>query len=162
MKLLSILLTLALLAFTLGGCGYPKHLDPLLLTFPTKDLARLSAEARAKDIGGLVYTVANTHSMEPVLMGGDLIVVDTRVAYEDVKLGQVINYHAEWAPPPLPTVTHRATVRDSSGLLVEGDNVVPDINPATGQDLHAESSWRVTKTNYVGVVDTIYRVKADK
>jgi hypothetical protein len=157
LSLVLFLIAVALLAF--GGCGYPKHIDPLLLTYPSARVAELSAQARAKDIGGLVYKVANTHSMEPVLMGDDYIVVDTRVPYEQVKIGQVINYHADWQPPPLPTVTHRAVVRDKDGLLVEGDNVRPEIDPRTGQDIHSEARWRVTKDSYVGVVDTIYRVQ---
>ena len=152
------LLSVAFLCLS-PGCGYPKHLDPLLLTFPTKELADLSARARAKDIGGLIYTVADTHSMEPLLMGGDLIVVETRVTFEEVKPGQVVNYHADWAPPPELTVTHRVLERDSDGLLMAGDNVRPDIDPRTGQNRHSEARWRVTKKNYVGVVDTIYRVK---
>jgi hypothetical protein len=143
----------------MGGCGYPRHIDPPLYTFETPLLTQLSAEAYAKAIGGKCYRVADTHSMEPVLQGGDYIVVDTRIALEDVKLGQIVNYQADWAPPPAPTVTHRAGLRDKDGLLVEGDNVHPDIDPRTGRDLHSEARWRVTKASYVGVVVSIYRLK---
>ncbi len=146
--LLLTLLAAALVFVT--SCGYPKHIDPLLLTYPSKTLALLSAQARAKDIGGTVCEVANTHSMEPVLLGGDYIVVDPRVAYTDVRLGQVITYQATWTASDAPPVAHRALVRDSGGLLVGGDNV-------DGQ--HPENQWRVTQTNYIGVVDTIYRLK---
>lgn len=166
-SLLSLALFLGALVFLASSCGYPKHLDPLTLTFPTQNLALASAQARAKDINGVdesghpigVYSVANTHSMEPLLMGGDYIVVDHRVAFADVKLGQPITYQAQWAPAPAPPVTHRATVRDKDGLIVEGDNVTPDIVPGTGQDEHTENQYRVTVANYVGTVDTIYRVK---
>ncbi len=149
-----LFLFLGLLAVALlcgpAGCGYPKHIDPLLLTYPSKNLALLSAQARAKDIGGIVCEVANTHSMEPVLLGGDYIVVDPRTVYADVRLGQVVTYQATWTASDAPPVAHRALVRDSGGLLVGGDNV-------DGQ--HPENQWRVTQTNYIGVVDTIYRVK---
>lgn len=141
---------LALLSFCLlVGCGYPKHLDPPLYTFETQMLTALSANAHAKSIGGVCYRLANTHSMEPSLRGDDYVVIDTRVAFDAVKLGQIVNYLADWQPNG-PTVVHRATVRDADGLLVEGDNVDGE---------HPENHWRVTAANYRGLVAAIYRTK---
>lgn len=133
----------------LVGC-FPKHIDPPLLTYDTDTLALLSAQARAKDIGGLVYHISTkTHSMFPAIQGNDYIVVDLRVAFKDVKIGMPISYIAEWQPHG-PAVTHRAVDRDSGGILAEGDDVDAE---------HPENHWRVTENRYIGVVDGIYRVK---
>lgn len=132
----------------LSSCGAPKHIDPPTLTYPTELMARLSAEARAKDIGGTVYRVADTHSMEPLLIGRDYIVVapPSRAPYADLKVGQVITYKADWyAKHP---VTHRLVQKDKDGWILSGDN-----NP------RSEASWRVTAGTYLGTVDGIYRVR---
>ncbi len=144
----------------LPGCGSPSPIDPPLFTYPTDLMARLSAEARARDIGGLTFHVANTHSMEPVLKGGDYIVVapPARAPYASLKAGQIVTYRAEWYPAA--PVTHRLRTKDQYGWLASGDNVRPDI-AANGQDLHTEAGYRVTEDRYVGLVDGIYRVKRD-
>ncbi len=155
------LVTVSTIAFLISGCGYPKHIDPPVLTYPTSNMAWLSALARAKDIGGTVYNVADTHSMEPYLQGGDYVVIDPRVAFADVPVGIPIGYKAEWQPAGGSPVLHRVIGRDASlggGLLVEGDNVKPLID-SNGQDLHRESSFRVKASQYLGVLDGVYRVK---
>lgn len=139
------LFSVALLCLS-PGCGYPKHIDPLILTFPTKELAALSAQARAKDIGGIVLTIdASKHSMEPLLLNDDLIVVDPRVTFDQIKLGTVI---IATLLPGRPPVCHRATVRDSLGVMTSGDH-----NP------ESDTGARATASNYVGTADTVYRVK---
>lgn len=160
------IVTLGLLALSaallglaaLPGCGSPKHLDPPLFTYPTDLMTRLSAEARAKDIGGTVYHVADTHSMEPLLVGGDYIVAapPSRAPYADLKAGTPIVYRAQWYTKH--PVTHRTRVKDGYGWVVSGDNVRPDIAP-NGQDRHSEASYRVTTESYLGTVDGIYRIK---
>lgn len=131
-----------------SGCGYPKHIDPPLYTFETQRLAQLSAEAYAKSVGGKVYSVADTHSMEPVIKGGDWIVI-APLPFQDRKPGEIITYVPTWRPGD-QTATHRISLIDKDGLLVEGDNVDGE---------HPENKWRVTATNYRGVVVAIYRFK---
>lgn len=156
-----ITLGLAALAAALLGlsaCGHPKHIDPPMFTYPTETLTRLSAEARAKDIGGMVFWVADTHSMEPLLKGGDYIVLapPSRAPYAALKAGQVITYKATWYSKH--PVTHRTRTKDGYGWVVSGDNVRPDI-AADGRDRHSEASYRVTEASYLGTVDGIYRVR---
>lgn len=135
------------------GCGYPSHIDPLLYTYDSEILVEQSAALHAEDLHGIYLYVLNTHSMEPVLYGGDYIVVDTHASYSNVKLGVIIVYHADWAKPTDPPVVHRVLAKDSAGLLVGGDNV---------DSQHTENQWRVTEKNYVGTVVGIYRMKRDQ
>jgi hypothetical protein len=150
-----LVLPLALLTALLLGCGYAKRIDPQLLTYPTENMRDLSAINHAIDIHGVVYSVADTHSMEPLIYGGDKIVVAptplTRIAD-----GSVIVYRPDWAPVLL--VVHRIVASDASGKLVSGDNVKPDIAD-NGRDQRTESRYRVTESNYMGEVVGIYRVK---
>jgi len=149
------LITLGLLCFSFTvclfavfGCGYPKPIDPPLFTYPTEILTRLSAEARAKDIDGAVFYVLNTHSMEPLLRGGDYIVVlpKQRAPYADLKAGEVITYYASWYTKH--PVTHRLVQKDKDGWILSGD-----------ANRYSESRWRVTENAYLGKVDGIYRTK---
>ena len=66
---------LGLLWFILTGCA-AKHIDPPTYTYDTPTLVKLSAQAHANDVRGMVYLVMPTGSMEPLLHGGDYIVVD--------------------------------------------------------------------------------------
>lgn len=137
---------LALLALALlSACG-PRHdSDPPLHRFATERITQLSAEAHARDVNGLVLRVLDTHSMEPTLHGGDLIVV-VRMPYATLKRGQIALYRARWLPADSPSVAHRLVQYDSHGWIASGDN-----NP------RSESSHRVTPDNYLGVVVARYR-----
>ncbi len=137
-----------LLLCSLAGCGYPNHIDPPLHTEPLPNMTFLAAQARAHDLGGIVYHVANTHSMEPLLQGDDYVVVDLAAnhPYATLKAGQVITYHADWYPAA--PVTHRLVKQDQYGWVLSGDN-----------NANSESGWRVTEKTYIGVVDSIYRTK---
>ncbi len=141
-------ITCGALAMLLSGCSPTPRLDPPLFTYPTEAMTQLSAQARARDILGTVYTVADTHSMEPLLRGGDRIVVapPERAPYAELKVGQVITYRADWYTKH--PVTHRLVQKDSGGWILSGD-----ANP------RSEASWRVTEKSYLGTVDGIYRVK---
>ena len=144
-----LLVGLTLLS-TIYGC-FPKNDDPNVVYCDNAVEAYESARGHAARIGGRAFSVADTHSMEPLLYGGDFIVVDPKVSVTTVKPGRVITYYAQWQPADAPPVTHRITDRDGYGLLVAGDNV-------DGLD-HPENRYRVTADNYVGVVTTIYRVR---
>lgn len=141
-----VALSAAILAF--AGCGQPKYIDPPLLTYPTDTMARLSAEAHAKDIGGKVFHVADTHSMEPALQGGDYIVVAPKSlrSFDSVLAWEMGVYAAEWYKPH--PVTHRFALKDGLGWIMSGDN-----------NARSEPHWRVTDQNFIGVVVGRYRVK---
>lgn len=145
-------LLFALFAF-FAACGYPRHKDPEVhADFATVRDAAIAARVDAMDTSdgaaGRVYSVLDTHSMEPLLYGGDYIVVRSK-PFADVALGEVITYIADWQKMG-PPVVHRALVHDSYGYLVGGDNVDAE---------HTENRYRVTAANYIGTVTAIYRVE---
>lgn len=134
------------------GCGYAKHIDPPLYTYDSYALTYESARLHARDVGGYVtLPVLNTHSMEPLIWGGDLLViVPPKVSlYGPALKGRVIGYHPEWQPELF--VVHRVVAADKDGLLVEGDNV---------DARHHENKTRVTEANYLGEVVAIYRTRS--
>ena len=67
-----IIVLLLTLMFLLSGCT--KHIDPPLFTYPNESLRNLSAQLHRVDVSGRLYIVANTHSMEPLILGGDWLV----------------------------------------------------------------------------------------
>ena len=140
-------LGIALLVGLLAGCS-AKRIDPQVLSYPTEALRRLSAEAHAKDVLGFVtLPVQNTHSMEPLIYGGDLLVV-APTPFAPGLDGRVIACRPQWNPKLLEV--HRIVAHDAYGYLVEGDNVDAE---------HPENKWRVTKDNYVGEIVGVYRLK---
>ena len=96
------------------------------------------------------YTVANTGSMEPFIMGGDRA-LGKKVAYEDLQVGDVVNYRPKWNKGNL--TIHRLVLKDKDGFIASGDN-----------NKNSESGERVTKDNYDSKCIMIYRAKkkADK
>ncbi len=139
------------LAWTLlSGCVTTfntPHLDPPLFLVPTNLDAWREAEEFAYIEGGDVYTVADTHSMEPTLWGGDYIVVRPG-DFNSWKVGQILMYQPTWQPAPATMVVHRIVDKDSGGLIMSGDNVP-----------YSESGYRVTDKNDGGLVIGIWRVK---
>lgn len=140
-------LACACLALFLVGCRPERHDPPLFLCA----LPANAASAHAARIDGTAYYVAPTGSMEPLLTGGDYVVVDGRIPLTRDLLGHVITYHAAWQPDGLLRVTHRMTDWDQYGGICEGD-----------ANRHSESRWRVTAANYIGAVVAIYRLKSDE
>ena len=142
LRLATVLAALVLLT----GCG-PRRIDPPLLRYDSPRLASLSAEAHARDVAGTLYVVMDTHSMEPTLLGGDVIVV-APAPYELLRAGQIITYRAAWLPAASPPVTHRLAQLDGLGWILSGDN-----------NARYESFARITAANYLGLVVGIYRAK---
>lgn len=145
----------------------PPRIDPPLILRPTAMQAFLEASIHARDLhldthapgaAGTIYNVQDTHSMEPVLIGGDWIVVDRTVRLKDVRVGQIVVYMAQWRPGNATPVCHRIASREADGrLIVSGDNVRPEID-AQGRNRRSEASYRVDEENLVGVVIERYRV----
>lgn len=137
-----------LLVCLLFAACFPKHIDPELVVTPSPAAQFAAAQAKAAQVRGWVTgPAANTHSMEPLIYGGDRLVIQP-IGLDEVQIGQPILYRPQWDPSLW--VAHRVVGHDSYGWLVEGDNV---------SAAHPESHWRVTKANYVGLVVGIYRVK---
>lgn len=145
----------------LFGC-FAKHDDPPLLTYDTAALTRQSALLHAVDVNGKspvgqpqkgLYHVLDTRSMEPLLKGGDYIVVDTKFPYAKLTKGVPITYQAQWQPPAAPPVTHRTQAKYPDGWVCSGD-----ANGINGNRGPVEN-WRVTEKEFVGKVVGIYRVK---
>lgn len=136
--------SLFLLLF-LAGCGYPAHIDPPLYTYESDKIASQSAFLHAIDVGGNYFAVKDTHSMEPVLLGGDYVVIQP-VSFSNLVVGNIVAYNAEWYNNQ--PVVHRIVGIDSEGLIMSGDN-----NPTS------ESRFRVTTKNYIGLAIARYRVK---
>ena len=89
-------LILLVLCLGLAACA-PKHIDPPLFFHETQIQSLLAANLHAKDVGGSAFYVLNTHSMEPVLFGGDYVVVAPE-PYSGLVAGKVVTYWADWAP----------------------------------------------------------------
>lgn len=134
-----------LVAIALAGCE-SKRADPPLFCYTSPDMSLSAAIAHAHCVNGRLFFVANTHSMEPLIRGGDLLVIEP-VAFEYLYVGQVIVYRAEWQPIGSPLVTHRIVYKDALGLVMSGDH-----------NAHSEPGYRVTADNYIGLVAGIYRV----
>lgn len=130
----------------LAAC-LPIREDPPLFIYDSHSLASISASLHARDTGGSLYSVLDTHSMEPLLKGGDIIVV-APLPFDELRVGQVITYQATWQPPGAAPVTHRVVAKDRLGLILGGDH-----------NAHSEAGSRVTRDAFLGLVVGIYRVK---
>ena len=143
----------------LTSCGYPADLDPIVYWDQTPAQAAEGARLHARDLGagGAYASVQPTGSMRPLIDDYDWIVWNTAVPYAALKAGQVILYVPGWNPALV--VCHRLREKDSYGWIVSGDNVKPDIDPATGWNRVSEASYRVTPANYRGLVIAVYTTR---
>ncbi len=155
-KLLGLVALLVVLCSI--GCS-PKRVDPPTYYETSPTAAFVAANLHATETGGFVWAVADTHSMEPLIWGGDFVVTKN-VPFKSLKVGQPIAYMAQWAPKG-PPVCHRIVMQDSYGFLVSGDNVKPDIDE-NGRNRHSEASYRVTEENYLGLVLSIWTARTKK
>ncbi len=143
----------ALVGFSLigSGCGWPAHIDPPIYSFTKDGDAERAATAHVAQLAeqghkGLKLFVLDTHSMEPLMFGGDWLVVDTSEPFANLRAGQVITYWAEWNKVHVP-VTHRILTVHREGLLMGGD------------DAPTEVGYRATKETYVGLAVGIYTTR---
>lgn len=66
-----------------------------------------------------VYVLADTGSMKPSLQGGDYV-VSARVPFEQLKLGDIVNYRPVWNSRRL--TIHRIVAQSREGWILAGDN----------------------------------------
>lgn len=148
-----ILLALAIfLGFVLGlnaGCT-PKRVSPTVHWNESPAQIAQDAAVQAAGIGGVVYLVAPTGSMEPALMGGDYVVVDPKFPYNQLSVGRMTNYQARWLPPEDPTVTHWASAKQGNEWIMDGEH-----------NAHYENtqSYLMGPIEFKGVVTDIYTTR---
>ncbi len=142
---------LALLV-ALSGCAtvarglFPLATDPAPIFFPTTLDAWFAASIVAYQEGGEVYEIEDTGSMEPTLIGGDIVVVAPKPWAEYVPFKNAL-YDPEWLPISSPPALHRIVGRDARGLIMQGD-----ASP------FPESEYRVTEAKAHGILVGIWRV----
>lgn len=132
----------------LAGCSV-KQDTPATFWNQLPEQARIAATLQAQEIGGICYKVAPTGSMEPMLTGGDYIVVDTGFPFEQLKKGQPITYYASWLPEGAWPVTHSTSAKHGDGWIVDG----------IANREYEKGNWTVTKKNYIGKVIAIYTTR---
>ena len=139
-----VLLPLLLLA----ACA-PRHDDPQVFWDQTPKQSLLAANLQAKDVSGTVYVVADTHSMEPLLMVGDYVVVDPHFPFASLRRGQVVTYAIELVPHRRDPITHRTQDQNPAGWVMRGDNANPQ----------APETFTMTEHDYIGKVVGVYTTR---
>lgn len=147
LKILFFVVILGVVLWIVGAsCGcHPKKEEIALYHSTSVVAAGIAAELEAKDKGGESYVVAATGSMMPTLVGSDYV-VGVKTPFEELQVGEIVNYFPEWNPNLL--VIHRLVGKwPDGGFIAEGDS------PKNT----AERKSRVTAQNYVNHVISIYR-----
>lgn len=136
-------LACALLVLLLGCAPTGRREDPPVIRQGSELEASLAAQAHTRERPGLRWwTTTGTKSMEPLIVGR-VHLVSEATPFEELRVGQVAIYRADWHPAS--PVAHRLVLRDSYGFIPSGDNV-----------RNSESWMRVTPENYLGRVVAIY------
>jgi signal peptidase I len=105
------------------------------------------ARAHAQQIGGKTYFTVGI-SMEPLIVQGDVIVVDVRFPFKKCEVGDVLTYKAVWLPEGSLPVTHRL----SSWYMFRTSAVMDGIN----NDAYENGRRSLDAENYIGKVVKIY------
>lgn len=113
--IVSTLLAVVLL-FALLACA-PKQPDSSLVLWeqPSPEIA---AKAHAREKGLVALRVADTGSMEPMLSGGDWVVLDAGFPFAKLREGDVILYTPDWAPDKW--VLHACAAKSGEAWIVHG------------------------------------------
>jgi len=143
MRRLLPVLALALLA----GCAPKPDASIVLWEQPSPQIA---AEAHAREISGRALWVQPTGSMEPMISGGDWIVVDYRLSFDTIRPGKIINYQAGWLPFPNPTVTHMAAAKSGDAWIMSG----------IANKHYEGGAQAMTREQYRGTVVQVYTRRA--
>lgn len=140
---------LALVALVFLTSCRPARVNPPVLQFNNAAEMFRSMQIQVGKVKGLPpLPILDTHSMEPLIYGGDYVVI-SGAPFGDALDGCVVGLRPEWNPDILEI--HRVVGRDSFGYLVEGDNV---------DWKHPEAAkFRMTSKNFVGEVVGIYRLR---
>lgn len=136
-------LACVLLVVLLGCAPTGRQENPPVIRQGSELEASLAALAHTRERPGLRWwTTTGTASMEPLIVGRVYLVSES-APFEELRVGQVVIYRADWHPAS--PVVHRLVLKDSYGFIPSGDNV------------RISESWmRVTAENYLGRVVAIY------
>lgn len=87
---------------------------------------------------GLQLNYIMSESMEPTIMTGSRYIINKRVKYEALKVGDMISFRNGNR-----LITHRIVERTEEGFKTKGDNVITNkkVDP-----------WIVRKSDYIGKV----------
>lgn len=138
--------TVILLCFLLLGCGYYRHVDPVLYVYDSQRTVEESARLEARDKGGWVTKNVCCGSMRPTVVENDLLVVIPSPFGDHLK-GKVVVYRPQWNKGE-PVMHRLVSGSAKDGFIASGDN-----NP------QSEAYERVRADNFVGEVISIYRLE---
>lgn len=142
MKLATILLVVLL-----AGCATVSP-DPRLIVWDRPN-TEAEADKAAAAIYGAAFPVADTHSMEPFLYGGDFIVVDFQFPYYGIGPGMLPVYDPNWADQSVPLVCHMSVERTGDAWIVTGIN-----------NRYSESGSRaMTEADYRGMCVQVFTAR---
>lgn len=110
----STLVACALL-FALLGCA-PKRPDPALVLWE-QPAPEIAAKAHAREKGFSAHPVLPTGSMEPMITGGDWVVIAPTFPWEKLEESDVIAYVPDWTPL---LVIHACAAKSGHGWIVHG------------------------------------------
>jgi hypothetical protein len=147
MKRLCAIALLFLFSASLG-CG-PKAPDQNLVSYGHQHPV-YEAYRHAESIGGKSYVTRGV-SMEPLIVDGDGLVVDTKVPFKKCEEGDVLTYNAVWLPAGSNPVTHRlsAWYWNRSAAVMDGIN----------NKYYEQKEQALEESNYIGKVVKIYTAR---
>lgn len=141
-------------AIVVGGLAYLAFRSHKVATdgLPTRIECKSEAEAAAL-AGVRGIPVLGTGSMAPFIPPAPVgknpkttvvayAVMESAASYSDVQAGDLCIYQPEWR---VGLVIHQAVKRDGLGWIMSGLN-----------NARSESGWRVTSTNFRGIVARVY------
>lgn len=105
-------------ALAIAGCAKRSNEERRPTSSRPKATAFLAANAAASVMGATVYSVAETHSMEPVLYGNTYVLVEP-VRIAAVKVGDIILWRKS---PVVPPIIHQVYSTNGLRLGVAGVN----------------------------------------
>lgn len=135
-----------------GGCSRPEPDYSIVHYTKAGDEPPFIRAARhTNNTPGALLKFISGESMEPMIVQGDFVVIDTKFPFEDIKPGMVISYQAVWRDQSLPWVSHMAAKRYPDGSwIMDGINNVAYENGRNA----------MTKEHYRGRIIAIYTARS--
>lgn len=99
----------------------PKNVVPPIVWNLNSNQQLAQAAEHARKINGVFYT-SNGKSMQPIIVAGDILVVDNNIPYESIKEGRIVVYQARWAPRDAYPTAHWAVVKQGKEWIMSGEN----------------------------------------
>lgn len=125
-------------ALMVAGC-WPGHKDPSVHVHADTQAAQQAMIASAARIDGFFYKADPTGSMEPLIHGGDYLVI-AYTPFAELQVGQVVVLKYNEA-----RVVHRIEAQIGDGWITSGDS-----NPRIDREV-------MTRDHYIGTVVEIHK-----